>query len=97
MLSGDTGIFDFSAARTVIDVGSGDGELLSRVLHDWDDEQRRTILATCARTMTAHAELLAGLESFRMAAISAGQDAAAVNHGNHRATCRAGVHLWRPW
>ncbi|GLI01488.1 methyltransferase [Phytohabitans aurantiacus] len=36
----------------------GDVYLLSRVLHDWDDAQCRTILATCARDMPAHAELL---------------------------------------
>ncbi|MFD9704883.1 methyltransferase [Lentzea sp. NPDC059081] len=36
----------------------GDVYLLSRVLHDWDDDQCRTILATCARDMPAHAELL---------------------------------------
>ncbi|ANZ35638.1 hypothetical protein BBK82_05650 [Lentzea guizhouensis] len=37
---------------------SGDVYLLSRVLHDWDDDQCRTILTTCARDMPAHAELL---------------------------------------
>ncbi|WP_086667913.1 methyltransferase [Lentzea kentuckyensis] len=37
---------------------TGDIYLLSRVLHDWDDQQCRTILATCARNMPAHAELL---------------------------------------
>ncbi|MFD5826452.1 methyltransferase [Lentzea sp. NPDC060358] len=38
--------------------GTGDVYLLSRVLHDWDDDQCRTILSTCARDMPAHAELL---------------------------------------
>ncbi|HWO60332.1 MAG TPA: methyltransferase [Umezawaea sp.] len=37
---------------------TGDVYLLSRVLHDWDDDQCRTILTTCARDMPAHAELL---------------------------------------
>jgi hypothetical protein len=32
--------------------------LLSRVLHDWDDERCRTILATCAAGMPDDAELL---------------------------------------
>lgn len=36
----------------------GDIYLLSRVLHDWDDTQCRTILTTCARNMPDHAELL---------------------------------------
>ncbi|WNV87128.1 methyltransferase [Umezawaea sp. Da 62-37] len=113
MFAGVTGVFDFSAARMVVDVAGGNGELLarvlratpalrgvlmdrphaltaararlaevadrvtlvpgdftesvpgigdvyllSRVLHDWDDEQCRAILATCARDMPAHAELL---------------------------------------
>jgi len=38
--------------------GTGDIYLLSRVLHDWDDSQCRTILRTCARNMPPHAELL---------------------------------------
>jgi hypothetical protein len=42
----------------VVDVAGGNGELLSRMLHDWDDEQCGTILATCARNMPAPAELL---------------------------------------
>ncbi|MFB9904363.1 methyltransferase [Allokutzneria oryzae] len=113
MFAGVTGVVDFSAARTVVDVAGGNGELLSRilfanptlrgvlldrphalaaaesrladvadrvtlvpgdftesvpntgdvyllsrVLHDWDDAQCHTILATCARNMPAHAELL---------------------------------------
>lgn len=36
----------------------GDVYLLSRVLHDWDDQQCRTILKRCADTMRAGAELL---------------------------------------
>jgi hypothetical protein len=113
MFAGVTRVFDFSAARTVVDVAGGNGELLSRVLHanpalhgvlverphaltaarerladvanrvtlvpgdftesipgsgdvyllsrvlhDWDDEQCRAILATCARNVPAHADLL---------------------------------------
>lgn len=38
--------------------GNGDVYLLSRVLHDWDDARCRVILATCARDMPAHGELL---------------------------------------
>ncbi|MFD9738373.1 methyltransferase [Umezawaea sp. NPDC059074] len=38
--------------------GFGDVYLLSRVLHDWDDDRCRTILAACARSMPDHAELL---------------------------------------
>ncbi|MFE6399817.1 methyltransferase [Streptomyces alboflavus] len=37
---------------------SGDVYVLSRVLHDWDDEQCREILRHCARAMPAHADLL---------------------------------------
>jgi O-methyltransferase domain len=37
---------------------TGDVYLLSRVLHDWDDAQCRTILATCASSMPGHAELM---------------------------------------
>lgn len=37
---------------------TGDVYLLSRVLHDWDDARCRAILATCARHLPAHAELL---------------------------------------
>ncbi|MBL1075371.1 hypothetical protein JK358_13300 [Nocardia sp. 2] len=35
----------------------GDIYLLSRVLHDWDDDRCHRILATCAAAMPAHAEL----------------------------------------
>ncbi|WJV47336.1 methyltransferase [Streptomyces flavofungini] len=36
----------------------GDVYVLSRVLHDWDDDQCRDILRHCARAMPAHADLL---------------------------------------
>lgn len=36
----------------------GDVYVLSRVLHDWDDEQCREILRHCARAMPGHADLL---------------------------------------
>ncbi|MEV7615526.1 methyltransferase [Streptomyces sp. NPDC089799] len=36
----------------------GDVYVLSRVLHDWDDDRCRTILGHCARAMPAHADLL---------------------------------------
>lgn len=44
---------DFTAAIP----GGGDIYLLSRVLHDWDDDQCRGILAQCAAAMPAHARL----------------------------------------
>ncbi|WP_405017486.1 methyltransferase [Kitasatospora sp. NBC_00070] len=36
----------------------GDVYLLSRILHDWDDDRCREILRHCARAMPAHADLL---------------------------------------
>ncbi|MFJ7587609.1 methyltransferase [Streptomyces sp. NPDC097617] len=36
----------------------GDVYILSRVLHDWDDDRCREILRHCARAMPAHADLL---------------------------------------
>ncbi|KUN03357.1 methyltransferase [Streptomyces yokosukanensis] len=36
----------------------GDIYVLSRVLHDWDDDRCREILRHCARAMPAHADLL---------------------------------------
>ncbi|MGW4853238.1 methyltransferase [Streptomyces sp. NPDC004288] len=36
----------------------GDVYVLSRVLHDWDDDRCREILGHCARAMPAHADLL---------------------------------------
>jgi hypothetical protein len=38
--------------------GGADAYLLSRVLHDWDDEDCRRILAVCRAAMPAHARLL---------------------------------------
>jgi hypothetical protein len=38
--------------------GGADAYLLSRVLHDWDDEDARRILAVCRAAMPAHARLL---------------------------------------
>ncbi len=36
----------------------GDVYVLSRVLHDWDDDRCREILRHCVRAMPAHADLL---------------------------------------
>ncbi|WP_328618744.1 hypothetical protein OHS18_01100 [Amycolatopsis sp. NBC_00355] len=41
-----TRVVDLPAARVVVDVAAGNGALLSRVLHDWDDERCHTILTT---------------------------------------------------
>jgi hypothetical protein len=38
--------------------GGADAYLLKHVIHDWDDEKARAILATCRRAMHRHAKLL---------------------------------------
>jgi O-methyltransferase domain/Dimerisation domain len=37
-----------------VDVPSGDVYLLKQILHDWNDEQARTILGKCAQRMNGH-------------------------------------------
>ena len=38
--------------------GGGDGYILKRVIHDWDDERAATILRNCRRAMPEHGRLL---------------------------------------
>jgi len=40
-----------------VDVPEGDVYLLKQILHDWNDEQCRTILANCARRLAAHGRI----------------------------------------
>ncbi|MFE6847569.1 methyltransferase [Streptomyces sp. NPDC057686] len=49
---------DFRAGDFADVPDGGDVYVLSRVLHDWDDDRCREILRHCARAMPAHADLL---------------------------------------
>ena len=41
----------------------GDAYVLSRVIHDWNDDRAVAVLANCRRVMASHSKLLCGRRS----------------------------------